>query len=132
MIRFIKRLSLRPKILGGFGLILLLLVAAAVVCNTFIHEMESDVDSIVNYKTHELVDAANVNLYVTMVNANVRGYLLTGDEDQKQRTLDRMASLEEAKKRVVEDLQAQGNEEGFADYKVGARRHECLCKHENR
>src|SRR5690606_10721688 len=113
--RFIPRLTLRPKILGGFGVILLLFAISSFVGNLLIYQMNENVDIIINQKTHEMVDAANLNLLVTMINSNVRGYLLTGDEEQKQRMLERLAELDELKQEVLEgvedeELRAQLNE----------------------
>lgn len=115
MRRFIPRLTLRPKILGGFGVILLLFAISSFVGNLLIYQMNENVDIIINQKTHEMVDAANLNLLVTMINSNVRGYLLTGDEEQKQRMLERLAELDELKQEVLEgvedeELRAQLNE----------------------
>lgn len=80
----------------------MLLIISSIVCNTLIFQMNGNVDRIINRETKQMIDAANLNLLVTQINSNIRGYLLTADAEQKQRALERLAGLDELKKRVME------------------------------
>ncbi|OUM85501.1 MAG: hypothetical protein BAA01_10540 [Bacillus thermozeamaize] len=101
MKRFLNRLKLRQKILGGFGLILLLLVISSIVNNTMIVQMNGNVDQIINRETKQMIDATNLNLLVTQVNSNLRGYLLTADDEQLKRARERLVNVGELETRVL-------------------------------
>jgi methyl-accepting chemotaxis protein len=99
--RFLYRLKLRQKILGGFGLILLLLAISSIVSNVMIVQINGNVDQIINRETKQMIDATNLNLRVTQVNSNLRGYLLTADDEQIQLAKQRLADVGELKNRVL-------------------------------
>ncbi len=101
MKRFFSRLKLRQKILGGFGVILLLLVISSILNIVLISQINRNVEQMINREIKQMIDAYNLNLTVTQINSNLRGYLLTADEEQKQRALDRLSQVNELKNTVL-------------------------------
>lgn len=96
--------SLRMKILGGFAIVISLLLVLSVVSYIQTNKFKGQVEDVLENKVDELIAWEELNYTIARATSSLRGYLLTGDQtyydeffglaDRAQTSKDRVAELE--------------------------------------
>jgi methyl-accepting chemotaxis protein len=73
------KLTVRKKLLGGFIIVLLLLVGAGITANVALTQVEKEYSSLIEDQVKAVEDIKNLKLDTLSESNNIRGYLLTGE-----------------------------------------------------